>query len=264
MTLFKNMYSDILASKFVAYRLFKRDIQAKYRQTLFGYIWAFVPSIVVAYGLTAANDAQVINIGATNLPFPAYIMLSMVLWQTFIEAFNAPLAAITHAKSMLTKINFPREAIVLAKIWEVLFNFLIKLILVVMLYFLYDMPVTWKAVFAIFGVFQLIILGVFLGLLIAPLGGIYQDVSKAVSVITLVWFFITPVVYPVPTAGTFASIVALNPVTPLLVATRDIATTGVVSNYSTYLAVSLMSVIGLFVTWIIFRLAVPYVIERMP
>ena len=262
--LFKAMLADLIASRFIAYRLMKRDIKAKYRQTLLGYIWAFVPSIVVAYGLVAASNAKVISVGVTDLPYPAYVMLSMVLWQTFIEAFNAPLAAISESKTMLAKINFPRESIVLAKIGEVFFNFLVKLILVAFLFFFYEMPITWKAIFAFAGVFQLVVLGAFFGLLIAPAGGIYQDVSKAVAVVTTAWFFITPVIYATPKQGAFAAIVNLNPVTPLLTTTRELATSGIVSNFSGFVIVSILSLLGFFITWMIFRLAIPYVIERMP
>lgn len=262
--LLKDMMFDLRASRFIAYRLFQRDIKAKYRQALLGYFWAFVPSIVVAFGLVAASRANVISIGETNLPYPAYVMLSMVLWQTFVEALNAPLQSITESKSMLAKINFPRESIVLAKVLEVFFNFLVKLILVVLLYFFYEMPITWKAVFAFVGVFQLVLLGTFLGLLIAPLGAIYQDISRTVSVGTTVLFLITPVVYPEPKTGLFATIVSMNPVTPLLVATRDLATTGIVSNLGPVMTVSLVSIVGFLATWVVFRLSIPYVIERMP
>lgn len=264
MLLFRDIINDLQSSRIIAYRLFRRDVKAKYRQTVFGYVWAFLPSIVVAYGLMAATRSNIISVGQTVLPYPAYVMLSMVLWQTFLEAFNAPLAAITESKTLLAKINFPRESIVIAKILEVFFNFFIKLILVVILYFFYKLPVTWNAFLAFFGVFQLVLLGVFLGLLIAPLGGIYQDVSKAISIITTVWFFITPVIYPIPASSNFATLISLNPVTPLLEATRQLATSGIVSDYSGFLFVSAVSYIGFFITWIVFRLAIPYVIERMP
>lgn len=260
----RNMFRDVMSARYVAYRLFLRDIKAKYRQTLFGYAWAFIPSIVVAYGLVEAAKANIVNIGSTSIAYPAFVIISMVLWQTFLEAFNAPLTAITESKTMLAKINFPRESIVLAKVMEVFFNFFVKLVLVVALYFFYKIPVSWNVLFAFFGVFQLVLLGTFLGLIIAPLGGIYQDVSKGVAVFATIWFFITPVVYPLPSTGSFSSIVAFNPVTPLLVTTRELAISLPISNLSGFWFVSIFSFIGLFLTWIAFRLAIPYVIERMP
>ena len=71
------------------------------------------------------------------------------------------------------------------------------------------------------------------------------------------------VVYPLPTTGTISQIVKFNPVTPLLVTTRELATTGVISNPSGFWLVSAISVISLFLAWIFYRQALPYVVERI-
>ena len=117
------MWRDLLGSREIAWRLMVRDISAKYRQSLLGIAWAFLPSIVMAVGFTLANNARVINIGFTGLPYPAYVMFSTALWQTFVEALNGPVQAVTMAKPMLARVNFPREALILSKMGEVFFNF---------------------------------------------------------------------------------------------------------------------------------------------
>ena len=75
--------------------------------------------------------------------------------------------------------------------------------------------------------------------------------------------FLTPVVYPVPNTGIFGFLVNLNPVTPLLVTVRELATTGVVSEPWRFWIVSVITIIGLLLTWIGFRLAMPFVVERV-
>jgi len=92
---------------------------------------------------------------------------------------------------------------------------------------------------------------------------LYHDVTQGLTVLTGLWLFLTPIVYPVPESGSFATIVKLNPVTPLLVTTRELATTGVVSDPTRFLIVSAATVVGLFLTWIVFRLAMPFAVERV-
>ena len=132
--LFREMGRDLLASRELAWRLLVRDISAQYRQSLLGICWAFIPPIITAAGLTLAKNNGIVNIGNTELPYVAYVMFSMSLWQTFVEALNGPIQAVTAAKAMLAKINFPREALIVAKLGEVFFNFGIKLILIVGLF----------------------------------------------------------------------------------------------------------------------------------
>lgn len=261
--LFQQMGQDLLASRELAWRLMVRDISAQYRQSFLGIIWAFIPPIVTAIGFTIASNAKVVNIGATDIPYPAYVMFSMALWQTFVEALNGPVQAVTAAKPMLAKINFPREAIILAKLGEVFFNFSIKLILIVALFLWFRVSVSWTIILAPVALIHLIMLGTLFGLVLAPLGALYQDVSKGLTIFTGFWLFLTPVVYPLPTAGTFGRLVSLNPVTPLLVTTRELATTGNISHPDQFWIVSLLTFIGLLLTWIIFRLAMPFVIERV-
>ncbi len=191
-------------------------------------------------------------------------MFSTALWQTFVEALNGPVQAVIVAKPMLARVNFPREAIILAKVGEVLFNFAIKLILIVGLFIWFRIPVSWTVILAFVALIHLIMLGTLIGMLLSPLGVLYQDVSKGLTMVTGFWLFLTPVVYPMPSGqGLFGLLVKLNPVTPLLVTTRELATVGVISNPVGFWVVSIITIFGLMVTWIAFRLAMPYAIERV-
>jgi lipopolysaccharide transport system permease protein len=261
--LLKLMWRDLLASRELAWRLMIRDISAQYRQSFLGVAWAFLPPIVMATSFTLANEAKVINIGVTDLPYPAYVMFSTALWQTFVEALNGPVQAVTIAKPMLARVNFPREALILAKIGEVFFNFAIKLILIVGLFIWFRIPVSWTVILTPVPFIHLVLLGTFIGILLAPLGILYQDVSKGLTLITGFWLFLTPVIYPNPKTGIFGWLVNFNPVTPLLVTIRELATTGIVSNPQGFWLVSIITLVALLLTWVAFRLAMPFVVERV-
>jgi lipopolysaccharide transport system permease protein len=261
--LFKEMGRDLLASRELAWRLLVRDISAQYRQSLFGVLWAFLPPIITAAGLLVARNAGAVNIGDTEIPYPAYVMFSMALWQTFVESLSGPIAAVNTAKPMLAKINFPKEAIILAKLGEVFFNFGIKLILILGLFIWFQIPVNWSILLAPVALIHLVILGTGIGLLLAPVGALYGDIAKAIPLIVSPWLLLTPVIYPTPKEGLFATIVNLNPVTPLLVTTRDLATSGLVTNPAGFWVVSGLAFGVLLIAWVWYRLAIPFVVERM-
>ncbi|MBE9126686.1 MULTISPECIES: ABC transporter permease [unclassified Coleofasciculus] len=261
--LFRQMWYDLLASRELAWRLMVRDISAKYRQSVLGIAWALIPPIAMAVGFTLASEANIVNVGKTDFPYPAYVMFSTALWQTFVESLNGPVEAVTKAKPMLARVNFPREAVILAKVGEVFFNFMIKLVLIIGLFIWYRIPVSWTLMIAPVALIHLIMLGTLFGTLLSPLGMLYQDVSKGLTMVTGFWLFLTPVVYSVPESGLFGFLVQLNPVTPLLVTTRELATTGIISEPVGFWIVSVLSWIGLLLTWIAFRIALPYVIERV-
>ncbi|AKG24468.1 polysialic acid transporter [Calothrix sp. 336/3] len=261
--LVKQMWRDLLASRELAWRLMVRDVKAQYRQSFFGIAWAFLPSIFMALGFTLAQDAQVIHIGKTDIPYPVYLVFNTVLWQTFVEALNAPIQAVIAAKGMLARVNFPREALILAKIGETLFNFTIKTLLIILLFIIFKVSLAWTVIFTPLAIINLIFLGTFIGIFLAPLGILYQDISRAMTLLTGFWLLLTPVIYPVPQRGIFSLFVKFNPVTPLLVTARELTTTGIISQPENFAFVTLLTLCGLFITWVIFRLAMPYVIERV-
>lgn len=261
--LLMQMCGDVWGARELSWRLLRRDINAQYRQSLFGYAWAFLPPVVTALALTFASNSKFINVSATDLPYPAFVIFNMSLWQTFVEALNGPSSAVAVAKPMLTRINFPREAIIMAKVGEVGFNFAIKVVLILGAFLWFRVSVGWATPFAFVPVLGLILMGTAIGLFLAPFGGLYQDVSRALTVASGLWFFLTPIVYPLPAAGFARVLVKVNPVTTFVIAAREMATGKWLSAPDDFLIVGLLTLIGLLAAWLFFRLAMPFVIERL-
>lgn len=261
--LFQNMISDLILSRELAWQLFLRNISAAYRQTFFGYIWAFIPPLAMAFGFSIASGSKVINISNTELPYVAYIVTSMVLWQTFAESLNGPTSAVEKSAMMLARVNFPREALVLATVWETLFNLALKMVLIVGIFFWYGIHPSLGLLYAPIGIMAIILLGTTIGILIAPIAILYKDVTKALPFVLLFSMFVTPVVFPLPKEGLFAQIVYWNPITPLLVTTRDWLTGSETHLLPEFIWVSLITLGFFLVAWLLLRLAMPYAIERL-
>jgi lipopolysaccharide transport system permease protein len=176
---------------------------------------------------------------------------------------NAPLRIVTAAKPMLAKINFPKEALVLSAVGQTLFNSSIKLLILIVVFFTYKLPLSWGIPLSLLAIIVLVLLGTTVGLLITPIGVLYTDVSQGLTVVTGLWFFVTPVVYPPPTSFPFSLLAVLNPVSPILVGARDLATQGVLHNPISFFAVTITTFFVLAVTGVVYRLAIPILVERM-
>jgi lipopolysaccharide transport system permease protein len=257
------MARDLLASRELAWRLFVRNISAQYRQTALGYLWAFLPPLVTTGLWVALNRSRVLSVGETPIPYAAFVLVGTLLWQVFADALNSPLRLVTQSKAMLAKINFPREALILAAFGEVFFNFLVRLVLLVGVLVWYELPLSWTITLAPLGVFTLIALGMMLGLAVTPLGILYQDVQMAVAILLQVWFFLTPIIYPPPESGFLSLVTKLNPVTPILLSTRDWLTIGPSAHTSGLLLVGCCTSLFGLAAWILYRIAMPHLIARM-
>ena len=262
--LFRSMWFDLLGSRNLAWQLLKRDISAEYRQSLLGVAWAIIPPILAAAIFTYASNAKVLNIGETEFPYPAYVLFSTALWQTFQESITLPMQKVIQARTMLAKISFPRESLILGGIGQVIFLFAFKLILIIGMFIWFKMPLQSSVILAPVALIHLLVLGTGIGVMLAPMGALYRDFGKGIGLVSRLWMFITPVLFPVPTGDNFFGLlVRFNPVTPLLVTTRELTITGVVSDPTGFWLMSALAFGLLLFAWLHYRLAMPYVVERL-
>ena len=261
--LVKTMWSDLMASRGLAWRLFIRDISAQYRQTILGYLWAFIPPIFTTLIFVYLTGKKLLSIGETGIPYPVYVMVGTVLWYVFFEGLSSPIKAISGSKPILAKVYFPRESLIMAAMAEVMFNFLVRVILIAFILFWFKVPVSALIFLAPLGVLSIMLLGLMFGLLLTPLALLYRDVEKGLPIVLHIWFFLTPVIYPIPKKGAGAILNYINPVTPILNTTREMMTTGKISQPELFLLISAITLLLLIIGWVLYRLAMPHLIARI-
>jgi lipopolysaccharide transport system permease protein len=258
----RGMFRDLYASRGLAWRLFVRDTSAQYRQSLLGYVWAFIPPLVASLPFVFLNSQGIVSVKETPIPYPAYAMIGTIIWQVFVDALTSPLKSVAAARAMITRINFPREAILLAGLGQVILGCLIRLVLLVAVFIWFKIPPATSIFLFPLGIAALIMAGFMVGVLLTPLGMLYSDVQQTIPIAAMFLMFLTPVLYPQPRSGIAAAVADLNPLTPLVNVTRDWLTTGHASQLPAFLAVSGCTAVLLFFGWILYRLALPHIIAR--
>ena len=262
--LLREMFRDLWNSRELAWRLIVRDINAQYRQTALGFLWAFLPPIFTTATFVLLNNGKVLNISTgTSIAYPAFVMLGTIFWELFKEALNTPINIGTNSKSMLCKINFPQEALILSGMGQVLFNFSIKLLLLIPVFWSFRISVASSIVLVPVAVLFLLLFGTMVGLLLVPVGLLFNDFSKSLPIVTVFWMLITPVVYPPTKEGLLGLITGYNPVSPLIVTAKDWVVVGFRSAGPSFWIVGGVTMVLLMLGWISYKLSLPIIIERM-
>ncbi len=257
------MFQDLLASRELAWRLAVRDISAQYRQAFLGILWAFILPLANTVTWIFLSETGIVSVGETALPYPVYVFSGSMLWAIFMDAVNAPLNQTTAAKSMLAKLNFPRESLVISGIYQTLFNAGIKITLLLFVLPFMDIDFGWRLLLFPLGLISLVMIGTAIGLLLTPVGVLYTDIGKGLPLLMQFLMYLTPVIFPMPKTGIAAAIYSVNPLTPIILTARDWLT-GLPTGYlSGFIIVNILAIILLIAVWILFRLALPILIERM-
>ncbi|MEZ0483970.1 ABC transporter permease [Fibrella aquatica] len=253
--------ADLRVVHQVGWQLFRRNLKVQVRQNMLGYAWLLLPSLVTGLVWIYLGKTRVLNMTSSSVPYPVFVLSGLFFWQSFVEALNCPLQQLQTARHTIAKVRVPHEAFIVAGIGTILFNSFIRLLLlgVVLLWF----GISWHLPMLLVpvGLGTLIVFGLGLGCLLAPIGMLYADISSALPVVLNLWFLITPVVYTPP--ASVARFISWNPVAPLLTTTRNWLLAGNWPSAPAFGLVATGAVILLIVSWLIYRLAKPHLIVRL-
>lgn len=258
-----DIWNGIVTGRELAWRLAVRDISAQYRQTAMGVLWVLILPLANTLTWIFLNGAGIVSIRETELPYPVYVLTGTMLWAIFMDALNAPLQQVISSKAMLSKINFSREALVLSGIYQTLFNGAIKIGLMIIALLILGVHPNWLFLLFPLGVLSLVLAGTTIGLLLMPIGLLYTDIGKGLPLVMQFLMYVTPVVFPMPTAGWAASLFQLNPLSPLILTARDLLTGFSPEYLASFFWVNGIMLVLLCIVLLIYHLVMPILIERM-
>jgi len=261
--LLKELLKDIYSSRFLARQLASRDIRSQYRQSFLGIFWAFLTPLTTALVWIFINKSGAVSLEDTGVAYPLFVFSGTLMWSTLTEAINMPITATNGAKGMLSKINFPKEALILSGFYKLLFNSSFKLILLVFFFLFFSVSLSWNMLFFPLTFVILILAGMTLGLLVTPLGMLYTDVAKFISLVLRFVMYITPVVYTIPKEGIMRTLMEWNPLTPLILINRNVLLGLDILYLDYFIGIALLMIPLLLVALIIYRISIPVIVERL-
>lgn len=260
----KELWRDLLSSRSLAWRLAVRDIRATYRQSFLGILWAFIIPLANALVWILLRGTGIVSVAETDIPYPVYVFSGTMLWAVFTESLLLPLQKTLLAKSIITKINFQREALILSGILQAAFNAGIKALLILLgVAALGAFSWEWSTLLFPLGIVSLVLTGTSIGLLLTPIGVLYTDIGRGLSIAMQFAMYATPVVFPIPKEGWISMVISYNPLTSLIMTTRDWLTGNPPDFANGFVWVNLVVVGILCAGLILYRSAMPFLIERM-
>jgi len=261
--IWRQMFRELTQSRELIWRLFLRDLSGRYRQSVFGYLWAVLPVIVMVTAFTYLNRTRILPVGQTDLPYPAYVLLGMTVWQLFSTGLIRTTHSLANARAIILKINFSREALLIAAFGESILNFLIRLVLVVIVFSWLCVVPAWTVVWVPFILIFLSLLSVGLGFFLSIANAVFRDIGTSLTLVLTFAMFLCPVVYPAPTQWPKVLINYLNPVSPYVIAVQDLVSKGHLSQPIPLIGACIFSVVVFLLGWRFFHLAISRIAERL-
>jgi lipopolysaccharide transport system permease protein len=259
--IWKEMFTELYEFRELIWRLFIRDLSAKYKQSILGNIWALIMPFVAIGTFMYLNYLGILNIQQSHVPYPLYALIGLTIWQIFAAGLNSGSNSLIGAGDLITKINFPREVLVIASMAHSIAEFLIKFGLIIVFFVIFQFQPSWKIIFFPFMLLPIIFLTIGLSLILSLLNGIMRDIGNVVSLFLMFLMFLTPVLYPIPQSNSL--ILELNFLSPLINAPRDLIVLGNIGSPEPFMVASTISMLIFFISWRVFHLVETKIPERI-
>lgn len=223
------LVSSYRSSRELLVNLTLRELRSKYKRSFLGWAWSMlnplatmaVYTIVFRLFFRTHPDAGV-N-GLDN--YALFLMCALVPWTFFSMTVMGSIGSLVGNASLIQKSYFPRKLLPASNLGANLVTHLIEMgLLIVVLLGFGD----WEAVAFIPAVLVLIaVLAVFsfgLGLLVSALNVYFRDVEHFMTIVLLVWIYLTPVIYPLTMPGVqrYVTILKINPMTEMAECFRSV------------------------------------------
>jgi lipopolysaccharide transport system permease protein len=177
------------------YFLTWRDVKVRYKQTALGAAWAIIQplSTMVVFSLFFGYLAQVPSDG---VPYPIFSYVALVPWEYFSSSLSKSSNSLVGSSNLIRKVYFPRLAIPMASVLGGLVDFAIAFAVLIAMMVFFSIQPTWGVLMLPAFLLLAMITALGTGLWLAALNVAYRDIRYVVPLMTRLWLFITPVIYP--------------------------------------------------------------------
>src|SRR5271154_2475862 len=87
--IWKEMFRELYDFHELIWRLFARDISAKYKQSFLGNAWSLAMPFVAIGTFMYLNHTGILHIQQTSMPYPLYALIGLSVWQIFATGLNS-------------------------------------------------------------------------------------------------------------------------------------------------------------------------------
>ncbi len=215
-----NYFARIYRYKELIRALAEKEVKIKYKSAVLGQLWSLLNPLLLMLVFSVVFTV-IIRVEINN--FPVFLLCALLPWFFLSFSLSAATTSIVDNASLIKKAYFPHEVIPLSIVIANLFNFLISLILLFIFLLFYSIypGLSWFYLPLVILLQSIFVLG--LCLLSSAFHTMFRDVKYILELILLVWFYATPIFYPLSfVPDNIRPFFLLNPLTVFINLYREI------------------------------------------
>lgn len=231
--------------------LVRKELRGRYKSSVLGFLWTFINPLcqIIIYTLVFST---IMRTGIDK--FYVYLTVAMIPWVFFSSSVQGGSMAVVNQQDLVKKIYFPREVLPISYVTSCFVNMLFCFVIVFLTIFASGIgfnPVALLFLPIVMIVEYILALGF---AMIASACTVYlRDLEHIIGVLMMAWIYLTPIMYSIDIVPEkLLPIFKLNPMTPIVLAYREILYYKQIPQLSNLLESLIVGIVALVVGSIIF------------
>jgi lipopolysaccharide transport system permease protein len=245
------IFKELYAYREMLRSLVHRDLRGRYKGSVLGFLWTFLNPLLQLAVYTILFS-HIIRMGIND--YYLFLFVALIPWMFFSSSIMGGSTSILSNQSMVTKIYFPREVLPISVVTGAFVNMLYCFIVVLAVVLVFSDRVNFVAWFYL-PVIAIIeyILALGFALIAAAVTVYIRDLEHILGIVTMAWQFLTPVMYGIDMVpDEYLFIFNLNPMSPIIVAYRDILYYGRIPHMETLISALVFGILFAILGFIVF------------
>lgn len=251
------LFREIYEYRQMIFGLVKRDLRGRYKGSVLGFLWTFLNPLLQLLVYTFLFS----TILRTDIDkYYLHLFVALIPWMFFAASVQGGAGCVLGQAGMITKIYFPREVLPIAHVTSQFMNMLYTFIVVLAVVFIsgvFPSPLALLQLPLIMIIEYFLALG--LTLIVSAVTVYFRDLEYIMGIVIMAWQFLCPIMYSIDMIKALSqsvpwllSVYMLNPMTPVVMAFRDILYYGRPANLNTLWLAAILAAICLVAGFVIF------------
>jgi len=202
------------------------DLFAQFARSKLGGLWVIINPLsqVLIYALILSNILSSKLPGIDNkYAYAIYLMAGLLAWNLFSEIIGKCLNLFIAQANIMKKMSFPRITLPTIVVGSCILNNLLLFVSMLGIFALLGHKFTLAMLWLIPLTLIVVLLALGIGLILGVMNVFIRDIGQAFNVILQVWFWFTPIVYPLTIIPeNYRHLMQLNPMYSLVDAYHQI------------------------------------------
>lgn len=247
-----NTFKELYAYREMIKSLVHKELRGRYKESALGFFWSL---LIPLFQLVIYTIVFSIFMKSEIENFSMFLFVALIPWFFFNSCISNASMSVVQQKNLVEKIYFPRLILPLSAVISYFINMMLSFVVVLIALVISGIGIKIDAFVYLPLIFFIeFIMGAGVALLFSALTVYFRDLEYILTIITMAWMYMTPILYPLEMVPErIRKYLYLNPMTSVTIAYRDILYYQKVPDVTTLSYAIIWGAITLIAGWVAFQ-----------